>query len=68
MATDLSGQIFGHYKLLEILGTGGMSLVYRAHQTNIDRDVAIKIMAPALSSQESFARRFKQEAEVFAKI
>jgi serine/threonine protein kinase len=68
MATDLSGQIFGHYKLLEILGTGGMSLVYRAHQTNIDRDVAIKIMAPALSSQESFARRFKQEAEVFAKL
>ncbi|MCI0708932.1 MAG: protein kinase [Chloroflexi bacterium] len=68
MATDLSGQIFGHYKLQEILGTGGMSLVYRARQTNIDRDVAIKIMAPALSSQQNFARRFKQEAEVFAKL
>lgn len=68
MATDLSGQIFGNYKLQEVLGTGGMSLVYRAHQTNIDRDVAIKIMAPALSSQENFAKRFKQEAEVFAKL
>lgn len=68
MQSKLSGQIFGHYKLDEILGTGGMSLVYRAHQTNIERDVAIKIMAPALANQEGFAKRFKQEAEVFAKL
>lgn len=68
MPTDLSGQIFGNYKLEELLGTGGMSLVYRARQMNIDRDVAIKIMAPALTTQESFARRFKQEAEIFAKL
>lgn len=68
MQSKLAGQIFGHYKLDEILGTGGMSLVYRAHQTNIERDVAIKIMAPALANQEGFARRFKQEAEVFAKL
>ncbi len=68
MQSKLSGQIFGHYKLDKILGTGGMSLVYRAHQTNIERDVAIKIMAPALANQEGFAKRFKQEAEVFAKL
>ena len=68
MQSKLAGQIFGHYKLDRILGTGGMSLVYRAQQTNIERDVAIKIMAPALANQEGFAQRFKQEAEVFAKL
>lgn len=68
MQSKLSGQIFGHYKLDKILGTGGMSLVYRARQTNIERDVAIKIMAPALANQEGFAQRFKQEAEIFAKL
>lgn len=68
MPSNLSGQIFGHYKLGEMLGTGGMSLVYRARQLNIERDVAIKILAPALSNQDGFVRRFKQEVEIFAKL
>lgn len=68
MPSNLSGQIFGHYKLDTLLGSGGMSLVYRAQQTNIERDVAIKIMAPALANQDGFSDRFKQEAGIFAKL
>ena len=65
---NLAGQIFGQYKLIDVLGTGGMSLVYRAKQLNIEREVAIKILAPALSSREGFVERFKEEAGRYAKL
>lgn len=68
MPSNLTGQIFGQYKLLELIDKGGMAIVYRAKQLNIDREVAIKIMAPALAKQENFVRRFKEEAERLAKL
>lgn len=60
--------IFGNYELLDEIGKGGMARVYRARQLNIERDVAIKVMTTALSDQEEFQTRFKQEADLFARL
>lgn len=68
MSSDLSGQILNHYQLMELLGKGGMAVVYRARQTNIERHVAIKIMANSLTSDEDFFGRFKHEADLIAKL
>lgn len=64
----LIGQTIGHYKIIDVLGAGGMATVYRAHQSNIERDVAVKIMAAAFAQQADFVQRFKQEAALFAKL
>jgi serine/threonine protein kinase len=65
---QLVGQTIGHYNITDILGAGGMATVYRAEQTNIEREVAIKVMAPAFAQQPEFVKRFKQEAALFAKL
>ncbi|PJF41005.1 MAG: hypothetical protein CUN55_12110 [Phototrophicales bacterium] len=60
--------IFGNYELLEEIGKGGMARVYRARQINIERHVAVKVISSAISDQEDFRIRFKQEADLFAKL
>jgi serine/threonine protein kinase len=42
------GQTFGGYKLLKLVGVGGMGAVYRAKQLSLDREVAVKVMSPEL--------------------
>lgn len=64
----LAGKSIGNYKIIDVLGAGGMATVYRARQTNIERDVAIKVMAAAFARQPDFVERFKREAELFAKL
>jgi serine/threonine protein kinase len=64
----LVGKTIGHYKIVDVLGAGGMATVYRAQQTNIEREVAIKVMASAFAQQADFVERFKREAELFAKL
>ncbi len=59
---------FGNYELLEEIGKGGMARVYRARQINIERHVAVKVMSSAISDQEEFQIRFKQEADLFARL
>lgn len=66
--SDFSSHIFGQYEILEVIGKGGMAKVYRARQLNIERYVAVKIMSSAFSDQKEFRDRFKQEADVFAKL
>jgi serine/threonine protein kinase len=64
----LVGKTIGNYKVVDVLGAGGMATVYRARQTNIERDVAIKVMAAAFARQPDFVERFKREAELFAQL
>lgn len=60
--------VFGNYELLDEIGKGGMARVYRARQMNIDRFVAVKVMSSAISDQEEFQVRFRQEADLFARL
>lgn len=55
-------RISGRYKLLEMIGGGGMSHVYLAHDMILDRDVAIKVLRYDFSNEEELRRRFQREA------
>ncbi|RPH62908.1 MAG: serine/threonine protein kinase, partial [Acidobacteria bacterium] len=61
-----SGARFGPYEIVRLLGAGGMGEVYRARDTRLDRDVAIKIMREAFASDPDRLRRFEQEARAIA--
>jgi serine/threonine-protein kinase len=63
---NLIGQRLGQYEIIALLGKGGMATVYRARQTSINRDVAIKIIKPDLAETEQFIKRFEREARTIA--
>ncbi len=56
------GQTFGSYQILAKVGKGGMGEVYRARDTRLGRDVALKILADAYTQDQDRIRRFRQEA------
>jgi serine/threonine-protein kinase len=58
----------GRYKLEAKLGSGGMSTVYLARDTTLDRPVAVKVLHRAMSEQEDQLQRFRQEARAVAKL
>ncbi|MEM7152712.1 MAG: serine/threonine-protein kinase [Myxococcota bacterium] len=55
-------------ELLECMGRGGMGVVYRARQTELDRVVAVKVMDPRLTAEPAFASRFSKEARAMAQL
>jgi len=57
------GQTLGHYEILEPLGAGGMGEVYRARDTELKRQVAVKVLPPHLATDETAMARFRREAE-----
>jgi len=62
------GQTISHYKILEQIGAGGMGVVYRAHDDRLDRDVALKVLAPDLAGDQEFIARFRREARTLSKL
>jgi serine/threonine protein kinase len=62
------GARLGPYEILALLGAGGMGEVYRAHDTRLNRGVAIKVLPPAFTSDAERRRRFEQEARAAAAL
>jgi serine/threonine protein kinase len=61
-------QTLSHFRVLEEIGAGGMGVVYRAHDEQLDRDVALKVLPAGLLADESARRRFHREALAVAKL
>jgi serine/threonine protein kinase len=65
---SLVGQHIGGYKILSCLGIGGMGEVYRAHDTTLGREVALKVLPTSLIHDADRRARFKREARVLAAL
>jgi serine/threonine protein kinase len=64
---DLIGQVIGGYEVVELIGTGGTSTVYKAVQTNIRREVAFKVMKVE-ADNVLFVNRFRREIQTVASL
>jgi serine/threonine protein kinase/alpha-beta hydrolase superfamily lysophospholipase len=63
-----SGSRLGPYEIVSFLGAGGMGDVYRARDSRLDRDVAVKVLAGTLAGDVEAVRRFEQEARAVAAL
>src|SRR5438876_5019136 len=63
-----SGTRFGAYEILSLLGSGGMGEVYRAKDTKLGRDVALKILPDTFTHDPERLARFRREAQVLASL
>ncbi|MCV6962503.1 serine/threonine protein kinase [Mycobacterium intermedium] len=60
--------MFGRYRLISVIGQGAMGTVYRARDTEIGRDVAIKVLTPQLANEPGYEQRFRREAYTAARL
>src|ERR1700680_2413106 len=63
-----SGQCLGPYEVLDVLGAGGMGEVYRARDTKLNREVAIKVLPASFASDPERLARFTREAQTLASL
>lgn len=68
MTDSIIGTEVDGYRIQEVLGRGGMGVVYKAEDINLSRTVAIKRINPQLANDEAFLRRFRSEARALARI
>jgi len=66
--SHMVGRTLGHYRILEQIGAGGMGVVYRARDEQLDRDVALKVLPPGALANESARRQFRRGALALAKL
>lgn len=64
----LVGQQIDQYKVIRLIGQGGMAAVYLARDLTLDREVVLKTMLPALAQNEELMRRFEREAKATARL
>lgn len=64
----IAGLRLGPYEILGPLGVGGMGEVYRARDTRVGREVALKLLSPALAADPTRRARFEQEARAVAAL
>jgi serine/threonine protein kinase len=62
-----AGQEVGRYHILEQIGEGGMATVFKAFDTQLERDVALKVIHPEFVRSEDFLKRFEREAKLIAR-
>src|ERR1700685_32602 len=62
------GQTLGHYRIIDKIGAGGMGEVYRAHDEQLDRDVALKVLPAETLSDEAAGKQFRKEALALARL
>src|SRR5262245_52669450 len=62
------GHLLGPYEILQPIGAGGMGEVYRARDSRLQRDVAIKVLPTLLSQDHQALTRFEREAQVVAAL
>ncbi len=65
---NLIGKIIDNYRIVSVLGKGGMGIVYKAYDTKLDRYVAIKMLHASVLDKQRFVERFKREAKNHAKL
>ena len=69
MSAELrDGQAFGGYRIVEMVGSGGMGLVYRAEQRILGRTVALKVIRPEIAESGDYRSRFLREARLAAAV
>lgn len=64
----LLGAVIDKYQLIDVLGAGGMGVVFKARQQLVDRDVAMKLLPPELGRDETSVSRLTREAKALAKL
>jgi len=62
----MSGRTLGNYRIVQLVGSGGMATVYKAYETRLRRYVALKVLAPGLAADATFVQRFLREARAAA--
>jgi len=65
---SLIGKTVDSYRILEVIGRGGMGVVFKAIDTNLEKIVALKMIDPFLARDENFVKRFKTEAKALARL
>jgi serine/threonine-protein kinase len=63
-----AGRVLAHYRLVEQIGEGGMGVVWKAVDTTLDREVAVKILPEAFADEAERLARFEREAKLLASL